>query len=32
LCLEAQDPKFDLVETKKYLESFEPVSVVEVDY
>ena len=32
LCLEALDPKFDLVEAKKYLESFQPVSVVEVAY
>jgi hypothetical protein len=32
LCLEALDPKFDLAETKKYLESFRPVSVVEVEY
>jgi hypothetical protein len=31
LCLEALDPKFDLVE-QKYLESFQPVSVVEVEY
>jgi hypothetical protein len=31
LCLEALDPKFDLAETKKYLESFQPVSVVEVE-
>ncbi|MGB6974693.1 MAG: DUF3341 domain-containing protein [Terracidiphilus sp.] len=32
LCLEALDPKFDLLETKAYLHSFEPVSVVEVEY
>jgi len=32
LCLEALDPKFDLAEAKKYLESFQPVSVVEVEY
>jgi hypothetical protein len=32
LCLEALDPKFDLVEAKRYLESFQPVSVVEVEY
>jgi hypothetical protein len=31
LCLEALDPKFDLAETTKYLESFRPVSVVEVE-
>lgn len=32
LCLEARDPKFDLVGARAYLESFKPVSVVEVDY
>jgi hypothetical protein len=32
LCLEALDPKFDRTETKKYLEGFQPVSVVEVEY
>jgi hypothetical protein len=32
LCLEARDPQFDLAETKKYLEGFHPVSVVEVKY
>ncbi len=32
LCLEANDPKFSLSETKKYLENFGPLSVVEVDY
>ncbi len=32
LCLEALDPKFDLAEAKAYLESLQPVSVVEVDY
>jgi Protein of unknown function (DUF3341) len=32
LCLEANDPKFSLAETKKYLEDFRPVSVVEVEY
>ena len=32
LCLEALDPKFNLVEARAYLESFSPVSVVEVDY
>jgi hypothetical protein len=32
LCLEALDPKFDLAETKKYLESFRPVSIAEVEY
>ena len=32
LCLEALDPKFDLVETKAYLQNFAPNSVVEVEY
>ncbi|HUY95581.1 MAG TPA: DUF3341 domain-containing protein [Terracidiphilus sp.] len=32
LCLESLDPKFDLVEARKYLESFHPLSVVEVEY
>jgi hypothetical protein len=32
LCLEALDPKFELAEAKKYLMSFAPVSVVEVEY
>lgn len=32
LCLEANDPKFSLTDTKKYLEGFRPVSVVEVEY
>ena len=32
LCLEALDPKFDLVETRAYLNGFAPVSVVEVEY
>jgi Protein of unknown function (DUF3341) len=32
LCLEALDPKFDLLETKKYLEGMQPLSVVEVEY
>ena len=32
LCLEALDPKFDLAETKAYLQTLEPVSVVEVEY
>ena len=32
LCLEANDPKFSLADTKKYLEDFRPVSVVEVEY
>lgn len=32
LCLEANDPKFSLAETKSYLEGFRPVSVVEVEY
>ena len=32
LCLEALDPKFDVAETRAYLESFGPTSVVEVEY
>ncbi len=32
LCLEALDPKFETAETKAYLESFGPTSVVEVAY
>jgi Protein of unknown function (DUF3341) len=32
LCLEANDPKFSLADTKNYLEGFKPVSVVEVEY
>ena len=32
LCLEALDPKFDLLETKMYLEGMQPLSVVEVEY
>jgi hypothetical protein len=32
LCLEALDPKFDVVEARKYLETFKPLSVVEVEY
>jgi hypothetical protein len=32
LCLEANDPKFELVESRAFLESFAPVSVVEVEY
>jgi len=32
LCLESTDPKFDLVETRGFLDGFTPVSVVEVEY
>jgi hypothetical protein len=32
LCLEALDPKFNLAEARDYLMTFQPVSVVEVDY
>jgi hypothetical protein len=32
LCLEATDPKFEVAETRAYLETFEPTSVVEVEY
>jgi hypothetical protein len=32
LCLEANDPKFEVVEARSFLESFGPASVVEVEY
>jgi hypothetical protein len=32
LCLEATDPKFEVAQTRAYLEAFEPTSVVEVEY
>src|ERR1700721_893423 len=32
LCLEANDPKFELGESRTFLEGFRPVSVVEVEY
>lgn len=32
LCLEALDPKFDLIETREFLETLDPVSIVEVEY
>ena len=32
LCLEATDPKFEVTETRAYLEAFAPNSVVEVEY
>ncbi|MBT9332171.1 DUF3341 domain-containing protein [Paracidobacterium acidisoli] len=32
LCLEATDPKFDVVETRSFLEAHAPVSIVEVEY
>ena len=32
LCLEAHDPKFSLTDTRGFLESFSPISVVEVDH
>jgi hypothetical protein len=32
LCLEAHDPKFSLAETRALLQSYAPVSVVEVDH
>jgi hypothetical protein len=32
LCLEAHDPQFSLTATRTFLESFAPISVVEVDH
>ena len=32
LCLESTDPKFDLKDTRGFLDGFTPVSVVEVEY
>jgi len=32
LCLEALDPRFDRADTRKYLETFAPISIVEVEY
>lgn len=32
LCLESVDPKFDLAETRVFLEGFTPASIVEVEY
>jgi hypothetical protein len=32
LCLESTDPKFDLTETRGFLDRYTPVSVVEVEY
>lgn len=32
LCLEAHDPKFSVAGTREFLESFSPISVVEVDH
>jgi hypothetical protein len=32
LCLEATDPKFEVLETRSFLESHAPLSVVEVEY
>src|SRR3984893_235780 len=32
LCLEADDPKFSIIESQAFLEQFSPVSVVEVEY
>jgi hypothetical protein len=32
LCLEAHDPRFSITESREFLESFSPVSVVEVEY
>ena len=32
LCLESTDPKFDLKDTRGFLDGFTPVSIVEVEY
>jgi len=32
LCLESNDPRFELLTTRAFLEQFAPVSVVEVDH
>jgi hypothetical protein len=32
LCLESTDPKFDITETRGFLDEFTPVSIVEVEY
>ncbi|MHB1023442.1 MAG: DUF3341 domain-containing protein [Acidobacteriaceae bacterium] len=32
LCLESTDPQFSVMESRAFLESFQPVSVVEVEY
>ena len=32
LCLESTDPKFDLTDTRGFLDGFTPVSIVEVEY
>ena len=32
LCLEASDPKFSILESRAFLENFQPTSVVEVEY
>lgn len=32
LCLESTDPRFDLTETRGFLDGFTPVSIVEVEY
>jgi hypothetical protein len=32
LCLESTDPKFEIVDSRAFLEGFAPVSVVEVEY
>jgi hypothetical protein len=32
LCIEAQDPRFNLAETKKLLEGFKPELITEVPY
>jgi hypothetical protein len=32
LCLEANDPRFEPVKTREFLEQFSPASIVEVDH
>jgi hypothetical protein len=32
LCLEANDPKFSLSDSRAFLEGYRPISVVEVEY
>jgi Protein of unknown function (DUF3341) len=32
LCVEAADPKFDIVDTQRFMESLHPVSIAEVPH